>query len=102
LSSEKVRPEELTEGYRLFGESADPAELTWQRTERVINLLSVSGERARQYARLSGKPVAALRQAMKTWLPIAIVRYFLLMGGPTSERWRRMMQRAEAALRPQD
>jgi len=24
------------------------------------------------------------------------------MGGPTSERWRRMMQRAEAALRPQD
>jgi hypothetical protein len=27
-----------------------------------------------------------------------IVRYFLLMGGPTSERWRRMMQRAEAAL----
>jgi hypothetical protein len=29
-------------------------------------------------------------------------RHFLLMGGPTSERWRRMMQRAEAALRPQD
>ena len=23
---------------------------------------------------------------METWLPIAIVRYFLLMGGPTSER----------------
>jgi len=23
-------------------------------------------------------------------------------GGPTSGRWRRMMQRAEAALRPQD
>jgi hypothetical protein len=35
-----------------------------------------------EYARLSGKPVAALRQAMETWLPIAIVRYFLLMGGP--------------------
>ena len=47
-------------------------------------------------------PVAALKQAMETWLPIAIVRYFLLMGGPTSERWRRMMQSAEAALRPQD
>ena len=47
-------------------------------------------------------PVAALKQTMETWLPIAIVRYFLLMGGPTSERWRRMMQRAEAALRPQD
>ena len=55
-----------------------------------------------EYARLSGMPVAALKQAMETWLPIAIVRYFLLMGGPTSERWRRMMQRAEAALRPQD
>jgi hypothetical protein len=39
---------------------------------------------------------------METWLPIAIVRYFLIMGGPTSERWQRMMQRAEAALRPQD
>ena len=47
-------------------------------------------------------PIAALEQAMQTWLPVAIVRYFLLMGGPTSERWRRMMQRAEAALRPQD
>jgi len=46
--------------------------------------------------------LAALRQAMETWLPIAIVRYFLLMGGPTSKRWRQMMQRAEAALRPQD
>ena len=47
-----------------------------------------------------GKPAAALRQAMETWLPVAIVRYFLAMGGPTSERWRGMMQRAEAALRP--
>ena len=27
-----------------------------------------------QNTRLSGKPVAALRQAMETWLPIAIVR----------------------------
>jgi Ser/Thr protein kinase RdoA (MazF antagonist) len=55
-----------------------------------------------EYARLSDEPVTALRQTMETWLPIAIVRYFLLMGGPTSERWRRMMQRAEAALRPRD
>jgi hypothetical protein len=39
---------------------------------------------------------------METWLPIAIVRYFLLVGKPTTERWRRMMQRAEAALRPQN
>jgi len=34
---------------------------------------------------------------METWLPIAIVRHFLLMGGPTNERWRRIMQR-EAAI----
>jgi hypothetical protein len=34
--------------------------------------------------------------------PIAIVRYVLFLGGPTSERWRRMMQYAEAALRPED
>jgi hypothetical protein len=61
----------------------------------------VCGSRAlrrTEHSRLSC--AAALRQAMETWLPIAIVRYFLLMGGPTSERWRRMMQRAEAALRP--
>ncbi len=60
--------------------------------------LAVNAAAQSEYARLSGKPLAALRQAMESWLPIAIVRYFLLMGGPTSERWRRMMQRAEAAL----
>ena len=58
--------------------------------------------RATQAAWSTGKPVEALRQAMEPWLPIAIVRYFLLMGGPTSKRWRRLMRRAEAALRPQD
>ena len=63
--------------------------------------IAVNAAAQSEYARLSGKPVAALRQAMETWLPIAFVRYFLLMGGPTSERWRRMMQRAESALRPQ-
>jgi Ser/Thr protein kinase RdoA (MazF antagonist) len=64
--------------------------------------LAVNAAAQAEYARLSGKPVAALRQAMEAWLPIAIVRYFLLIGGPTSERWRRMMRRAEAALRPRD
>ena len=64
--------------------------------------LAVHAAAQSEYARLSGMPVAALKQAMETWLPIAIVRYFLIMGGPTSERWRRMMQSAEAALRPQD
>jgi Ser/Thr protein kinase RdoA (MazF antagonist) len=64
--------------------------------------LAVHAAAQSEYARLSGTPVAALKQEMATWLPIAIVRYFLLMGGPTSERWRRMMQSAEAALRSQD
>src|SRR5450631_4575439 len=71
-------------------------------TDNPQRPLAVNAAAQSEYARLSGKPVAALRQAMETWLPIAIVRYFLLMGGPTSERWRRMMQSAEAALRPQD
>ncbi len=71
-------------------------------TDNPQRPLAVNAAAQSEYARLSGEPVAALRQAMETWLPIAIVRYFLLMGGPTSERWRRMMQRAEAALRPQD
>jgi hypothetical protein len=44
-------------------------------------------------------PVAALKQAIETWLPIAIVRYFLLMSGPT--RMAADNARAEAALRPQ-
>jgi Ser/Thr protein kinase RdoA (MazF antagonist) len=77
-------------------------ELALDVTDNPQRPLAVYAAAQSEYARLSGKPVAALRQAMETWLPIAIVRYFLLMGGPTSERWRRMMQRAEAALRPQD
>jgi Ser/Thr protein kinase RdoA (MazF antagonist) len=64
--------------------------------------LAVNAAAQSEYARLSGQPLAELRQAMEPWLPIAIVRYFVIMGGPTSERWRRMMQRAEAALRPRD
>ena len=57
---------------------------------------------AQSNTRLSDKPVAALRRSDGTWLPIAIVRYFLLMGGPTSERWRRMIAARRSGLRPQD
>ena len=71
-------------------------------TDNPKRPLAVNASAQSEYARLCGQPVAALNQAMESWLPIAIVRYFLIMGGPTSERWRRMMQRAEAALRPQD
>jgi len=77
-------------------------ELALDVTDNPQRPLAVNAAAQSEYARLSGTPVAALRQAMETWLPIAIVRYFLLTGRPTSERWRRMMQRAEAALRPQD
>jgi Ser/Thr protein kinase RdoA (MazF antagonist) len=77
-------------------------ELALDVTDNPQRPLAVYAAAQSEYARLSGMPVAALKQAMETWLPIAIVRYFLLMGGPTSERWRRMMQRAEAALRPHD
>ena len=66
-------------------------------TDNPKRPLAVNASAQSEYARLSGQPVEVLRQAMETWLPIAIVRYFLLMGGPTSERWQRMMQRAEAA-----
>jgi hypothetical protein len=75
-------------------------ELALDVTDNPQRQLAVYAAAQSEYARLSGIPVAALKQAMETWLPIATVRYFLLMGGPTSERWRRMMQRAEAALRP--
>ncbi|MHC2337183.1 phosphotransferase [Bradyrhizobium sp. USDA 4454] len=71
-------------------------------TDNPQRPLAVHAAAQSEYARLSGVPVAALTQAMQTWLPIAIVRYFVLMGGPTSERWQRMMQRAEAALRLPD
>ncbi|KRQ92677.1 hypothetical protein CP49_33030 [Bradyrhizobium valentinum] len=76
-------------------------ELALDVTDNPQRPLAVYAAAQSEYARLSGMPVAAPKQAMETWLPIAIVRYFLLMGGPTSERWR-MMQSAEAALRPQD
>jgi Ser/Thr protein kinase RdoA (MazF antagonist) len=71
-------------------------------TDNPRRPLEVNAAAQSEYARLSGQPLAALRQAMEAWLPIAIVRYFVLMGGPTSERWRGLMRRAEAALRPRD
>jgi hypothetical protein len=80
----------------------NPTELALDVTDNPQRPVAVYAAAQSEYARLSGTPVAALTQAMKTWLPIAIVRYFVIMGGPTSERWRRMMQHAEAALRPQD
>lgn len=77
-------------------------ELALDITDNPQRPLAVNAAAQSEYARLSGQPVAALRQAMEIWLPVAIVRTFLLMGGPTSERWRRLMQRVESALRPQD
>ena len=42
-------------------------------------------------------PVAARGEEMELWLPIAIVLYFLVLGGPTRRgRWRQMMEGAEA------
>lgn len=77
-------------------------ELALDVTDNPQRPLAVHAAAQSEYARLSGQPVAVLKQAVETWLPIAIVHYFLLMGGPTSERWQLMMQRAEAALGAQD
>jgi len=77
-------------------------ELALDVTDNPQRPLAVHAAAQSEYARLSGMPEAALTRAMETWLPIAIVRYFLIMGGPTGERWQRMMQRAEAALRAED
>ena len=45
---------------------------------------------------------AALTEAIETWLPIVIVRWFILFGGPKTARWERLMQQVEAALCPPD
>ena len=71
-------------------------------TDNPQRPLAVNAAAQSEYARLSGLPEAALRQVMETWLPIAIIRYFLLMGGPTSVRWRGMMQRVAAALHAEE
>lgn len=77
-------------------------ELALDVTDNPKRPLAVHAAAQSEYARLTGQPIAALKQAMERWLPVAIVRYFVLLGGPTSERWRRMMQHAEAALRPEN
>ena len=55
-----------------------------------------------EYARLAGTSQAALRAAMELYLPIALIRLFVLSGGPASAQWKRLIQRAEAALRTED
>jgi hypothetical protein len=52
-----------------------------------------------EYARLAGMSPAALAAAMKPYLPI--VRVFLL-GGVVPGLRERLIQRVEAALRPED
>jgi hypothetical protein len=53
-----------------------------------------------EYARLAGIAPAALMAAMQPYLPI--VRVFLLLGGAAPHMRKRLMQRVEAALRPED
>ncbi len=64
--------------------------------------LAVHAAAQSEYARLAGLSQAALTEAIETWLPIVIVRWFVLFGGPKTARWERLMQQAEAALRPPD
>jgi hypothetical protein len=45
---------------------------------------------------------AALTAAMEPYLPIVLVRLFILLGGPASARWERLIQRIESTLRPED
>jgi Ser/Thr protein kinase RdoA (MazF antagonist) len=53
-----------------------------------------------EYARLAGMSQAALAAAMEPYLPI--VRVFLLLGGAVPALRERLIQRIEAALRPED
>jgi streptomycin 6-kinase len=64
--------------------------------------LAVHAAAQSEYARLAGLSQAALTEAIETWLPIVIVRWFILFGGPKTARWERLTQQAEAALRPPD
>jgi len=61
--------------------------------------LAVNAAAQSEYARLAGMSPAALAAAMEPYLPI--VRVFLLAGVVPSLR-ERLIQRAEAALRPED
>jgi Ser/Thr protein kinase RdoA (MazF antagonist) len=75
----------------LVPEDANPEPL------RAINTAMQS-----EYARLAGMSQAALTAAMEPYLPIVLVRLFILLGGPASARWERLIQRIEATLRPED
>ncbi len=52
-----------------------------------------------EYARLAGMAPEALTAAMQPYLPL--VRVFLLLGGAMPEMRERLLQRVEAALRPE-
>jgi hypothetical protein len=52
------------------------------------------------YARLAGMSQAALTAAMEPYLPIVCVD--IVLGGATSAQRERLIQRIEAALRPED
>ena len=53
-----------------------------------------------EYARLAGTSPAALTAAMQPYLPI--VRVFLLLAGAKPDMRERLLQRVDAALRPED
>ena len=54
-----------------------------------------------EYARLAGMSPAALTAAMEPYLPIVRVFVLLVWGGRPAQR-ERLIQRVEAALRPED
>jgi hypothetical protein len=64
--------------------------------------LAVDAAAQSEYARLAGMSQAALTAARELYMPIVLVRLFILLGGPTSVRWERLIQRVEASLRPED
>jgi tRNA A-37 threonylcarbamoyl transferase component Bud32 len=64
--------------------------------------LAVNAAAQSEYARLAGTSQAALTAATEPYLPIVLVRLFILLGGPASARWERLIQRIEATLRPED
>lgn len=53
-----------------------------------------------EYARLAGMSQSALAAAMQPYLPI--FRVFLLLAGAVPALRERLIQRVEAALRPED
>jgi hypothetical protein len=64
--------------------------------------LAVDAAVQSEYARLAGVSQPGLTAAMELYVPIVLVRLFILLGGPTSALWERLIQRVDAALRPED